>query len=60
MNCPICHQNARVLKTLGDERRRECTQCKHRFTTTEVLKDELRRKDQLLRDARELAERLAA
>jgi transcriptional regulator NrdR family protein len=59
MNCPVCSHDSRVLKTLETERRRECLRCGHRFTTTEILKDEHQRREELLRDARALAERLA-
>lgn len=58
MNCPVCNEESRVLKTEGTERRRGCTKCGHRFTTTEVLKDEHDRRERLLEDAKALAERL--
>lgn len=60
MNCPLCRQPSRVLTTESPDRRRECTGCKHRFTTTEVLKDEQLRQAEILKDARALAEKLAA
>lgn len=60
MNCPLCSQPSLVLKTLDTERRRECTVCKNRFTTTEVLKEEHQRQAELIEDARALAEKLAA
>lgn len=59
MNCEICHGDTRVLKTVDTERRRECTRCGNRFVTVEVLKEDQRRKDQLLRQAKALAEGLA-
>lgn len=33
----------------GKRRRRECSQCKHRFTTLEVLADEVQRYDRMMR-----------
>lgn len=60
MNCPICKADSTVLKTVGAERRRECTGCKHRFTTTEVLKDEHQRREALIQDAVALAEKITA
>jgi transcriptional regulator NrdR family protein len=59
VNCPVCSHDSRVLKTTDTERRRECLRCGHRFTTTEILKDEQDRREALIRDARALAERLA-
>lgn len=60
MNCPICSQPSIVLKTLDNERRRECTACKHRFPTVEVLKQDHQRLQEIVEDARSLAEKLAA
>jgi transcriptional regulator NrdR family protein len=60
MNCPICNGDTRVLHTADTERRRECVQCKHRFPTVEILRDEHRRRESLLQDARALAEKLVA
>lgn len=60
MNCPLCSQPSIVLKTLETERRRECTVCKNRFTTTEVLKTDHQRLEEVAQDVRALAEKLAA
>lgn len=60
MNCPVCSADSFIVRTDGQIRRRQCTRCKHRFTTTEVLKDELERKDRLIGDAVALAEKLTA
>lgn len=60
MNCPVCSNDTRVVRTDGTVRRRECTVCKHRFTTAEVLKDELERRDRIIGDAVALAEKLTA
>lgn len=60
MNCPLCRQDTFVLKKLHDERRRECTACKHRFVTVEILKEDHRRNVQVLEDVRELAEKVKA
>ena len=38
MNCPACqHPRSRVVDTRQAKRRRECCQCKIRWTTTEIL-----------------------
>jgi hypothetical protein len=60
LNCPICSQDSIVLRTDGAERRRCCTACQHRFTTTEVLKDERRRELEAVQTLLEAAERLKA
>jgi transcriptional regulator NrdR family protein len=60
MNCPICSQDSIVLKTLGTERRRRCTVCHHRFTTTEVLKEEQQRQLEAVQTVIEAAEKLKA
>lgn len=60
MNCPVCSADSRVIKTDATVRRRECTRCKYRFTTAEVLKDELERRERLIGDAQALAERIVA
>ncbi len=60
MNCPICKADTYVQSTTGQERRRKCTGCGERFTTVEVLKVEHQRREALLEDARELAEKLTA
>jgi transcriptional regulator NrdR family protein len=41
-------------------RRRECTVCKHRFQTREVLKVEHDRLQEAVQEVRALAEKLAA
>jgi transcriptional regulator NrdR family protein len=58
VNCPICSQDTFVRKTLGTERRRQCTGCGHRFTTTEVLKEEHDRQLEAVQVVREAAEKL--
>lgn len=60
MNCPTCNADTYVQSTEGPKRRRKCTKCGYRFTTREVLEEEHRRREALLEDARELAEKLAA
>ena len=59
MNCPICSQPTRIQRTEGRERRRECTACGHRFTTREILKDEHQRQEQIIKDAKALAEQIS-
>lgn len=60
MNCPICSSETRVLAKEGDVRRRECTKCKARFRTREVLKVEHDKLQEAVQEVRALAERLAA
>jgi transcriptional regulator NrdR family protein len=60
VNCPLCRQDSRVLKSIEGERRRECTACKHRFTTTEVLKEERLREQEAVQVVIEAAEKLRA
>ena len=60
LNCPICSQETRVLRTDDAERRRMCTACGYRFTTTEVLKDEQRRQLEAVQTVLEAAEKLKA
>lgn len=45
MKCPICNSTTRVTTTYwnkgnSNRRRRECTNCKFRFTTREILQAE--------------------
>lgn len=47
-----------VLEKRGAERRRQCTECGHRFSTLEKLKDLERRQAEALKDAKALAEKL--
>ena len=60
MNCPTCKADTYVQSTTGNERRRKCTGCGYRFTTEEVLKEELRALREVREDARELAEKIVA
>jgi transcriptional regulator NrdR family protein len=51
--CPVCsHPTSRVLRTDAyDEeikRRRECEQCRHRWTSVEVPEEQIRLLDKLL------------
>jgi hypothetical protein len=53
MNCPLCQGATAVYESRvvpdGKRRRRQCSQCKHRFTTMEVMHDEMQRYDAMLR-----------
>lgn len=60
MNCPLDGKPTIVLKTLGNERRRECTVCRHKFTTTEVLKEDAQRQAEAVKTVIEVADRLKA
>ena len=48
------------MHTEAPDRRRQCTACGHRFTTTEVLKDEQRRQLEAVQTVLEAAEKLKA
>ena len=59
MNCPTCDGETIVVHTNGNERRRECRgDCRQRFTTVEVLKDDHQRLQEAVADVRQVAERL--
>lgn len=58
VNCPVCPAGTIVLETRGDERRRKCTSCGHRFTTVEVLKEIRQLEQAAVQVVREAAERL--
>ena len=58
LNCPVCSQPTAVLEKRGNERRRECTACRHRFSTVEKLRDVDRRQAEALRAAVDLAEKV--
>jgi transcriptional regulator NrdR family protein len=60
MNCPICSQETRVLRKDAAERRRQCTACGHRFTTTEIPRDEHQRQQEAVQAVMEAAEKLKA
>jgi transcriptional regulator NrdR family protein len=60
VNCPVCSQPTIILKTRDAERRRACTVCPHRFTTTEVLKEDHNRQQEAVQTVIEVAERLKA
>jgi transcriptional regulator NrdR family protein len=46
------------MKTTGVDRRRECTRCGHRFSTTEVLKDNLALHNHIIEEIKKFAERV--
>lgn len=60
MNCPICSRPAYVEKTMGNDRRRKCTGCGQRFTTTEVLKVDAERQAEAVRTVLDAAAKLKA
>jgi transposase-like protein len=43
MNCPLCHAESLVIRTDGNRRRRECVNCKYRWSTLELGEPEIRR-----------------
>jgi transcriptional regulator NrdR family protein len=53
MNCPQCDSPTGIVESRivfeGKRRRRQCPQCKHKFTTYEKLHDEGRRYEKLTR-----------
>jgi transposase-like protein len=58
VNCPICSQETFIVRTDDTVRRRKCKGCGHAFTTAEVLKAELERRERIIEDAKELADRI--
>ena len=61
MNCPTCDGETIVVHTNGNERRRECRgDCRQRFTTVEVLKDDHQRQLEAVEVVKEAAAKLAA
>lgn len=66
MNCPICDGDTKVLYKDGQDRRRECVGtaakggCGHKFTTTEVLKEQHQRQQEAVQTVVDVAERLKA
>jgi transcriptional regulator NrdR family protein len=61
MNCPICeHSESRTVRTDAAateiRRRRECLQCRHRWTTVERTQEAIARADKIVETARPLAE----
>ena len=61
MNCPICDGDTIVLSKDGADRRRKCVNaCGHRFTTTEVLKEDHQRLQNAVETVKAVAEQLKA
>lgn len=59
MKCPVCsHTETRVLRKEGNNRRRKCERCKHRWTTVEVDKQRFEREAEAVSKMRALAEEL--
>jgi Zn ribbon nucleic-acid-binding protein len=58
MNCPLCHADSLVTHTDGNRRRRECVNCKYRWTTAELAEQELRRLRRVAEVAANLTETL--
>ena len=58
MNCKVCGGDTIVLGKDGPDRRRRCTGCGKRFTTTEVLKEEHQRIQEAAQAVREAAEKI--
>jgi transcriptional regulator NrdR family protein len=56
MNCPLCLADSVVIHTDGNHRRRECVNCRYRWTTVELAEQELKR----LRRVAEVAADLTA
>lgn len=58
--CSVCgHHESRVTRTDGNRRRRECTNCRHRWTTVEVDENRLERAEKAAKAVRALAADLA-
>jgi transcriptional regulator NrdR family protein len=60
VKCPACNgaENA-VLEVREERRRRECTTCRHRWTTYEVPAERLERLERLEQHAAAIAQELA-
>ena len=59
MSCPICqYGDSRVLHTNGARRRRECVNCRYRWTTVELAEGELRRLRRVAEVASDLTDKL--
>jgi transcriptional regulator NrdR family protein len=43
MNCHLCLADSVVIHTDGNRRRRECVNCRYRWTTVELVERELKR-----------------
>lgn len=54
MKCPVCGNKSRVIATDSGRRRRECLNCRARWTTTEVNHRDAKR----LHEARALAQKV--
>lgn len=62
MKCPTCSSETYVTHKDGAERRRRCAnkRCDHRFSTTEVLRDEHQRQREQVQVVLEAADKLKA
>ncbi len=61
MICPVCKGDTKVLYKDGQDRRRQCVGgCGHKFTTTEVLKEEHQRQQEAVRAVVDVASKLKA
>ena len=59
MNCPNCGSpETRVRRTDGDHRKRECTNCRHRWTTVEVHAARFEAAEAVAGMVRDMAKRL--
>ena len=45
MKCPKCNGATHVVDRRGQRRRRECNQCGYRFSTMEILAEEVKKLD---------------
>lgn len=61
MTCPICsHTETRVIRKTGQDRRRECLRCGHRWTTIEVDKKRFESEAAAISKVKALAVELAS
>jgi len=55
--CPVCHQcEVPIVEHRGIRRRRECSHCRHRFTTYEISAERLELLETLEQHAAAIAE----
>jgi Zn ribbon nucleic-acid-binding protein len=58
VNCPLCRADTLVIHTDGNRRRRECVNCKYRWTTVELSERELKRLRRVAKVAADLTDTL--
>lgn len=58
--CPVCHDDRNaIVEHRGTRRRRECSQCRHRWTTYEVPAERLEQLETIEQHAAAIADAMA-